>query len=855
MSLPGKLCVGILEEDNPLRSYFRFKPLLLDEGGSYVPYEEGKLYPDEGCIRIVPDKNESYHFKARMRQMGLFCVVDLRDHPNDNDKIRPNKNYRPEGDEPNACIIYSDVVRAPAPGMIFDLLPATAAEGPVATPCTSMVLLEKDGAAGPVCYTWEALEGAPGKAALRATPAMCPTEDLQTFEVPGFKDKPLRFAIRAAATMDAVCDAPVRPERPERAEAPKPPVEKPRPVVEKPIDKPMEKPAEKPAERPEAKPTEPIAPPKPVAPAASKPSVEPQAQVAAPKPAEPPKPAKPPKPVEPPKPAPDAPSTPPEPVPPEPPVAPAEPQNDPEKPWIHHDESILPRPVNPHLSRSEQLRAAQAGLNPRRGRSLQELIDEKWQHSRLNQLGMSASPIVTGAPVRNPVDAAVESLRELWAQPDMRQPLIDAVSQVDEFLDSLRAFRERAGIDLVERQLDELEAQRLELLTELDKLKAGSAGLREQLKQEIRQEDAAALGEIAEKTRAAREEQARYEKMAGDARAAAKDARGLLDNLVGDELERKIRDVALFERVQERMALLRGSAEGEVLPATPEKIDINGMIDRLTRRFAAEGWTLDREAAANLCVSLALASTLILTGAPGSGKTAAARMLGDALGLTGAGRVALLPPEVRDATKDSQVEKLRKFPLSPAMVILDDANLTPAPDALRGLSQVLDAEWRTVVTVQDAHSGAPLSAAVLDRGFVVRLSVPEELPWKPAQRKPLPVFAPASLQALRASLPQVELPTALTQRMDALRRALAEHGTKLSRRALDDAWRYCAAMLAILGTDADPDRVFDLAVAQRIMPGLLAAAPIEAVVAFKRLAEDLPLCRELLTQPLPIMIV
>ena len=29
MTLPGKLCVGILEEDNPLKSYFRFKPLLM----------------------------------------------------------------------------------------------------------------------------------------------------------------------------------------------------------------------------------------------------------------------------------------------------------------------------------------------------------------------------------------------------------------------------------------------------------------------------------------------------------------------------------------------------------------------------------------------------------------------------------------------------------------------------------------------------------------------------------------------------------------------------------------------------------------------------------------------------------
>ncbi|MBR7186974.1 MAG: hypothetical protein IKD53_00305, partial [Clostridia bacterium] len=81
MSLPGKLSIGILEEDNPLRSYFRYKPLLVDDNGKYIPYEDHAHYPDEGCIRIVPDKNESYHFKVRMRQIGLFSVVDLRAHP------------------------------------------------------------------------------------------------------------------------------------------------------------------------------------------------------------------------------------------------------------------------------------------------------------------------------------------------------------------------------------------------------------------------------------------------------------------------------------------------------------------------------------------------------------------------------------------------------------------------------------------------------------------------------------------------------------------------------------------------------------------------------------------------------
>ena len=57
MALPGKLCIGIIEEDNPQKSYFRFKPLLIAEGEKYVPYDEFADYPENGCIRIVPDKN------------------------------------------------------------------------------------------------------------------------------------------------------------------------------------------------------------------------------------------------------------------------------------------------------------------------------------------------------------------------------------------------------------------------------------------------------------------------------------------------------------------------------------------------------------------------------------------------------------------------------------------------------------------------------------------------------------------------------------------------------------------------------------------------------------------------------
>ena len=120
--LPGKLCIGILEEDNPLKSYFRMKPLLVENEGRYEAVSPEEVYPEEGCIRIVPDKNESSYFKARMRRMGRYCVLDLREHAGENDKIRPNKNYKGDESERNAHIVYSDVVREPAQNMIFEIV-------------------------------------------------------------------------------------------------------------------------------------------------------------------------------------------------------------------------------------------------------------------------------------------------------------------------------------------------------------------------------------------------------------------------------------------------------------------------------------------------------------------------------------------------------------------------------------------------------------------------------------------------------------------------------------------------------------------------------------------------------------
>jgi len=811
MSLPGKLCIGILEEDNPLRSYYRFKPLLIDEGGRYIPYADPDAYPDEGCIRIVPDKNESYYFKARMRQNGLFCVVDLREHPSDSDKIRPNKNYRPGSEETNSCIVYSDVVLSPAPDMIFQVLPVESTETVLPPLNTEKVLLRQGDTLLPEYHTWEAIEDSGSMVVLRKTSALCPVDEIQVFDLPGFREETVSFAILPASRMESVCQV---PERPSRHGDEKHAAEPPR-AAEPQLETPL----------PTALPNESLIANVENAPVASaSPETEPEVPTSEADSAT----------IEV-----DTAETP----------TPAE-----DKPWIYHDASFAAPPANRRMSRTEQLLAAQAGLNPRRGRSLQELIDEKWVHSRMNQLGMPVSPVATGAPVRSPVDEAVEAVEKVWNQPQLRRQLLESLNHAESLEDALQAQRDAVRQSSINRELNVLEAQRLELLGELERLKTGNRQVREQLKQVILNDEAKALADVTGKTQAAKAELLKFQQQAEDARVAAQDAQALLDQLAGDELEKKIRDIALTRRVTQRLDQLAAASDGLVRPADAEKIDIEAFILRFESALSALGWEYSRFMAANLCVCLALSPVLLLSGAPGSGKTQTAHLLAEALGFVTENRWVVCAPGKLPLGRDARITELKRFPDAPAALLLDDANLVPPADLLRGMYPLPGDDWRLLVTLQDAHSGHPVCAAALDRGFMVRLSVPESLPWQPAEAHKPASESLISPAALFETLPQRELPPDITARMEALRRDLAALKVSISRRALNDSWRYCAAMLALLDETADGMEILDYAIAQRVLPTILASAPGPALAEIRAAIADLPHSTALLDQPLPIEI-
>ncbi len=124
MNLDHSLLFCYLEEDNIQRAYFRVRPLLTVQGD--IRDQAMQLWPNEGSLRIVPDRNEQHTFKLRMRTLGAYCVVDLRDQPVDAGKIRTNKNFRPDKGEVNQYILYSDTVHELPEHSFYQIVTGTA---------------------------------------------------------------------------------------------------------------------------------------------------------------------------------------------------------------------------------------------------------------------------------------------------------------------------------------------------------------------------------------------------------------------------------------------------------------------------------------------------------------------------------------------------------------------------------------------------------------------------------------------------------------------------------------------------------------------------------------------------------
>lgn len=129
MAFNSKRFLALMEEDNEQRALFRVRPLLHEQGAFTA--EELETLGDEGCLRIVPDKQEQHSFKERMRSLGTLCLVDLKQYGPEVSKIRPNKNYAPQRGETNRFVLYSDAVLALPSHSLYEVVADPRANPPL----------------------------------------------------------------------------------------------------------------------------------------------------------------------------------------------------------------------------------------------------------------------------------------------------------------------------------------------------------------------------------------------------------------------------------------------------------------------------------------------------------------------------------------------------------------------------------------------------------------------------------------------------------------------------------------------------------------------------------------------------
>lgn len=141
-----KILFAYLEEDNLQKAFFSVKPLF-SLGGEVIS-DQVQRWPDKGTLRVVPDRNEQFHFKTRIRAMGHCCLIDMSRFPPSIQKIRTNKNYD-QVQECNRFIIYSDAIFATPAKAVFQVFPRGAWHAEEAV--TPFIYLEdENGLYGPI---------------------------------------------------------------------------------------------------------------------------------------------------------------------------------------------------------------------------------------------------------------------------------------------------------------------------------------------------------------------------------------------------------------------------------------------------------------------------------------------------------------------------------------------------------------------------------------------------------------------------------------------------------------------------------------------------------------------------------
>ncbi|MBQ2955771.1 MAG: hypothetical protein IJE08_04840 [Clostridia bacterium] len=825
MTLPGKLTIGFLQEDNPQKFYFRVRPLLTQDEGGYHPTENVKEdYQEDGFIRIVPDKNELSHFKNRMRTLGRYCAIDLRKHPGENDKIRPNKNHNGENGDKNAYIVYSDVIAAVEPMRMAEVVDVDE-DGLFAKPGTKLAALRHEGVLKGV-YQWTE-RGEQGAYIVGENLAAQPLTDdsLISMTLPDGTPVLLMMDLGRFGVVIPEAAAPAEEPQPARAE----PVQAPRPEPrrEEPAPRAAE-PAPAPARAEEPKPEKEPAPKA----REDKPWLQSTTYVF--------------------------------------PRVVAAKGSSPREQSLAQQSGFNPRRGMSmkdiiddlwRTSRFDQLGHPVTG-------------------------DTTAKPVLS--PVEEAINAFKEAWSLPEARGSLIAALLK-LDQLDDALgasgspDAAQNRARNAG----EQQMVRLESDRLKLLGEIDELKRFRQEKRTELLTELRRTHSAEFDKTEKRTQEMQAAQQKYAEQAEQARKAAETATHKFVQQLSGQIDQKMTEHLLSGRAIDMLtALSRRNCAPAARPET-EEMAAGELISAVRVRFGEAGIPLSNDEAVNLLACIALGRIMIISGPTGCGKSGYARTLAAALGIAGvntdcyaevqaqagwrnlgeaieSGSASGVPqvrmPEVKRMLENDDLS-------TPTMLFIDAANRGAMDEYLGELLTLGEAgapgllttgagaihmsdSLRLVMTVQD--SGSAMSGELLDRAWLMRLAPDAaDAEWPPKSGTlPRPEKAVSLSTLKKIFAPGAELPGEITERMRALREKLAANGMYLSRRTLADLYNYCSAVLPYM--TCTPLEILDLALAQRAMPALLATANLDGLHILNKLLPDMPKCLQILGSSLPL---
>lgn len=620
MNLERELVFCFIEEDNIQRAYFRVRPLLTVSGA--VQDEAQRLWPDDGCLRIVPDRNEQHTFKERMRTLGSWCVMNLVGISADANKIRTNKNYKPDKGERNQFILYSDTVQALPEHTFFQVLEGSAGDyaALAAKAITPLFYIrENDTLYGPVSKQRPAQPETAQEAFGVLYPLACP-------------DGAERVMLCIAQTPD-----------------------------------PMPAPDPKPVEKPEAAP---IAEEKTETTEESLPIGKPLQILDENKDFE-------------------------------------ETLHGLDQPLSEGanllrtesriEETITPPVNNRPLSGTPLVRATMRTAQPQPKNKLQEVVSAQWRVARNEP---PTAPLPAGAAMRqveNPVEVACDSLGRAWQVTEAHHQLIDFILS----LDGMRAKLEPRMTEgpestplykTLKSRLDDMEAERLAALLELDKAKADLDAYRRSV-----------LDGMSERSKA---EVTRLEKTKNEYESSVTSLKQQQNALIAqrDELTRRVEEL---QRIDLPAALAKAMADAQLAapitgtplhlnPVCGENIPVNELIRRVNDALAASGLNAQRNQIIALLGTLSACSRI---GVASVTTAAAATLVGNIARRLGWGRsyAHQVTPEQKPVLGSTPAEG------TPAVLLTSLAAYAP----LDGITKVFLARSAMNQTRNTAYEATP----------------------------------------------------------------------------------------------------------------------------------------------------